>query len=79
MDYVDLVCELILYLLVEDLHQCVLLDAHRPDKHTPMEEVVRAFNHLIESGQALYWGTSEWSAEEITDAWRVAEKLSAYP
>lgn len=58
-----------------------------------MEEVVRAFNYLIESGQALYWGThileawyvpylihhsgtSEWSAEEIQDAWRVADKLS---
>ncbi|TDL13980.1 Aldo/keto reductase [Rickenella mellea] len=48
--------------------------AHRHDKHTPMEEVVRVFNHLINTGQALYWGTSEWSAEEIADAWRVADK-----
>ncbi|TDL16730.1 voltage-dependent potassium channel, beta subunit [Rickenella mellea] len=51
-----------------------LVYAHRPDKHTPMEEVVRAFNYLINTGQALYWGTSEWSAEEIADAWRVADK-----
>ena len=43
-----------------------------------MEEVVRAFNYLIQTGQALYWGTSEWSSEEITDAWRVADKLSTY-
>jgi len=53
-----------------------LIYAHRPDKYTPMEEVVRAFNHLISTGQALYWGTSEWSAEEIQDAWRIAEKLN---
>lgn len=52
-----------------------LIYAHRPDKLTPMEEVVRAFNHLINTGKAFYWGTSEWSAEEITDAWRVADKL----
>ena len=52
-----------------------LVFAHRPDKFTPMEEVVRAFNYLIDKGQALYWGTSEWSAEEIADAWRVADKL----
>jgi len=53
-----------------------LVYAHRPDQHTPMEEVVRAFNYLVNSGQAHYWGTSEWSAEEITDAWRVADKLN---
>lgn len=41
-----------------------------------MEEVVRAFNHLIHTGQAIYWGTSEWSSEEIMDAWRIADKLS---
>lgn len=35
-----------------------LVYAHRPDKYTPMEEVVRAFNYLIESGQAMYWGMS---------------------
>ena len=36
--------------------------AHRPDPDTPVEETVRAFNHVIEQGKALYWGTSEWSA-----------------
>lgn len=42
--------------------------AHRPDRLTPMEEVVRAFNHVINQGLALYWGTSEWSVDEITEA-----------
>ena len=52
-----------------------LVYAHRPDKLTPMEETVRAFNYLIDQGKAFYWGTSEWSAEEIQDAWRIADKL----
>ncbi|KAI9205896.1 NADP-dependent oxidoreductase domain-containing protein [Polychytrium aggregatum] len=52
-----------------------LIYAHRPDDCTPMEEVVRAFNWVISQGKAFYWGTSEWSAEEIADAHRVAEKL----
>lgn len=41
-----------------------------------MEETVRAFNHLIDTGKAFYWGTSEWSSDEIADAWRVADKLN---
>ncbi|CAZ82801.1 unnamed protein product [Tuber melanosporum] len=52
-----------------------LVYAHRPDRLTPMEETVRAFNHVIGQGKAFYWGTSEWSAEEIADAWRVADRL----
>lgn len=42
--------------------------AHRPDRLTPMEETVRAFNYVIDNGMALYWGTSEWSADEIAEA-----------
>lgn len=49
--------------------------AHRPDRQTPIEETVRAFNHLINTGKAFYWGTSEWDADEIAQAWRVADKL----
>lgn len=41
-----------------------------------MEETVRAFNHLIDTGKAFYWGTSEWNPEEIAAAWRVADKLN---
>ncbi|KAI1845117.1 hypothetical protein JX266_008664 [Neoarthrinium moseri] len=52
-----------------------LLYAHRPDRQTPIEETVRAFNHLIDTGKALYWGTSEWNADEIAQAWRYADKL----
>ncbi|KAI8926114.1 NADP-dependent oxidoreductase domain-containing protein [Entophlyctis helioformis] len=47
-----------------------LIFAHRPDDLTPMEEIVRAFNHIIDQGKAFYWGTSEWSAEQLTDAFR---------
>lgn len=50
--------------------------AHRPDRLTPMEETVRAFNHVIETrGWALYWGTSEWSADEIAEACGIAQRL----
>ena len=49
--------------------------AHRPDRHTPIEETVRAFNFLINTGRALYWGTSEWLPSEIEEAWAVADKL----
>ena len=40
-----------------------------------MEETVRAFNHLINTDKAFYWGTSEWNADEIASAHRVAERL----
>jgi aryl-alcohol dehydrogenase-like predicted oxidoreductase len=52
-----------------------LIYAHRPDRNTPIEETVRAFNHVINTGKAFYWGTSEWSADEIATAWRYADKL----
>jgi aryl-alcohol dehydrogenase-like predicted oxidoreductase len=43
-----------------------LVFAHRPDNLTPMEEIVRSFNWLIDQGKAFYWGTSEWSAEQVS-------------
>ena len=52
-----------------DLYFC-----HRPDKTTPIEEVVHTMNTLIQQGKILYWGTSEWSGVEIMEAHRVAEK-----
>ncbi len=51
-----------------------LLFCHRPDPETPIEETVRAMNHVIAQGKALYWGTSEWSADEIRDAAAVAAR-----
>jgi len=50
-----------------DLYYC-----HRPDKATPIEEVVQTMNTLIQQGKILYWGTSEWSGVEIMEAHRVA-------
>jgi voltage-dependent potassium channel beta subunit len=58
-----------------DLEYVDLIYAHRPDRNTPIEETVRAFNHLIDTGKAFYWGTSEWNADEIATAWRVADRL----
>ena len=56
-----------------------LLFCHRPDEHTPVEETVRAMTHLIDQGKALYWGTSEWSAEDIRDAVRIARTEHLVP
>ncbi len=56
-----------------------LLFCHRPDIHTPIEETVRAMSHLVDTGKALYWGTSEWSAEEIRTAWAIARRERLVP
>jgi voltage-dependent potassium channel beta subunit len=53
-----------------------LLYCHRPDRNTPIEETVRAMNWLIDQGKCFYWGTSEWSAEEIAVAWQHANRLN---
>jgi len=47
---------------------------HRPDKTTPIEETVWAMHNIIEWGKAFYWGTSEWSADEIVAAIHIAER-----
>jgi len=51
-----------------------LIYCHRPDPYTPIEETVRAMNYIINSGKAFYWGTSEWSAEEIREAFETAKR-----
>lgn len=51
-----------------------LLYCHRPDPETPIEETVYAMSDIVASGKALYWGTSEWSADEIRAAWEIADK-----
>lgn len=51
-----------------------LVFCHRPDPHTPIEETVWAMSDMISQGKALYWGTSEWSADEIRAAWAIAER-----
>jgi voltage-dependent potassium channel beta subunit len=52
-----------------------LVYCHRADPETPMEEVVWAMNDMISTGKALYWGTSEWSAAQILEAFEVCERL----
>lgn len=52
--------------------------AHRPDRLTPMEETVRAFNFVIDQGMALYWGTSEWSPDEIAEAVSTPQQAPQY-
>jgi voltage-dependent potassium channel beta subunit len=51
-----------------------LVFCHRADPTTPIEETVWAMHDMIARGKALYWGTSEWSADEIRAAWEVAER-----
>ena len=51
-----------------------LVYCHRPDPNTPIEETVWAMHDMIDRGYALYWGTSEWSAGEIDQAYQIAEK-----
>jgi voltage-dependent potassium channel beta subunit len=56
-----------------------LIYCHRPDLHTPVEETVRAMSHLINQGKALYWGTSEWSALQIQEAYHIARREHLVP
>ena len=51
-----------------------LLYCHRADPGTPIEETVWAMHHIIQNGKALYWGTSEWEAEQIIEAIEIAER-----
>jgi voltage-dependent potassium channel beta subunit len=57
-----------------DLDFIDLVYCHRPDPQTPIEETVWAMSDMISQGKALYWGTSEWSADEIRAAWSIADK-----
>jgi voltage-dependent potassium channel beta subunit len=62
--------------------QCEYLDlyfCHRPDRQTPIEETVRAMTELIHRGDVLYWGTSEWSAQELMEAYAVARQYNLIP
>lgn len=55
-----------------------LLFCHRPDPDTPVEETVRAMNDIVAAGKALYWGTSEWPADKLLEAWKIADKRNLY-
>ncbi len=56
-----------------------LVFCHRPDPETPVEETVRAMSYLVDQGYAFYWGTSEWSAEQIRHAHAVARREHLVP
>ena len=51
-----------------------LVYCHRADPDTPLEETVWAMSDMISAGKALYWGTSEWPAEALREAWDIAER-----
>ncbi len=57
-----------------DLYFC-----HRPDPETPIEETVRAMHTLVMQGKICYWGTSEWSANEINNAYKISRELNLTP
>jgi len=57
-----------------DLYFC-----HRPDPKVPMEEVVRAMSDLVQLGKVFYWGTSEWSAQQIMEAYNIARQYNLVP
>ena len=57
-----------------DLYFC-----HRPDIDTPIEETVRAMHNLVVQGKVIYWGTSEWSGQQITEAHAVAVRHNLTP
>ena len=56
-----------------------LFFCHRPDSETPIEETVRAMHTLILQGKICYWGTSEWSSNQITEAFKIAKELNLTP
>lgn len=57
-----------------DLYYC-----HRPDRNTTVEETVRAMHDLVTQGKVLYWGTSEWSAQQIMEAYGIARQYNLTP
>jgi voltage-dependent potassium channel beta subunit len=56
-----------------------LIFCHRPDIHTPIEETVRAMNHVIDQGKAFYWGTSEWTRAQLMEAYSIARREHLVP
>ena len=65
-----------------DRLQCDYVDlvfCHRPDPHTPTETVVRAMSDAVRGGLASAWGTSEWSAQQITEAVWIARTMGLEP
>lgn len=62
-----------------DMEYVDLIFCHRPDFYTPMAETVRAMNQIIDQGKAFYWGTSEWTATQIMEAYEIARSEHLIP
>jgi len=56
-----------------------LIFCHRPDIYTPIEETVRAMNFLIDRGMVFYWGTSQWTVDQIMEAYSIARQYDLIP
>ncbi|KAE9186653.1 hypothetical protein PF004_g23026 [Phytophthora fragariae] len=56
-----------------------VLFCHRPEPFTPIEETVRAMNYVIDQGWAFYWGTSMWTAAQISEACEITDRLGVRP
>jgi len=56
-----------------------ILFCHRPDPLTPTEEIVRGMSDIVTSGKAFYWGTSEWTAQQYTEAYYIAKLNNLVP
>ncbi|HDP99773.1 MAG TPA: aldo/keto reductase [bacterium] len=56
-----------------DIYYC-----HRFDEHTPLEETIRAMDDLVHQGKILYWGSSEWNAQQLTEAHAIANFRNLY-
>jgi aryl-alcohol dehydrogenase-like predicted oxidoreductase len=52
--------------------------AHRFDEFTPLEEICRSFNEIIEEGKAFYWGTSDWDPVTLYQAFSICEQLNLH-
>ena len=61
------------------LDYCDIVFAHRYDMNTPIEETVRAMNYLIENGLVFYWGTSEWTPDQIERAFNICKDRNLIP
>jgi len=61
-----------------DLEYVDIVFSHRPDRQTPLEETLRAFDYVINQGLALYWGTSDWESDVISRAIEMCERLNLH-
>jgi len=62
-----------------DIEYIDIMQFHRFDVDTPLDETVRAIDDLVRAGKVLYWGVSEWSAQQITDLVHTSRALNANP